>query len=81
MPWRHWQGMEAMQLGAKQSQLTATTRTCGDASIIDSRRPVLHSQHIPTFCNAERQHSSSTSTRESSSFTHWQHYDDCGYTA
>ena len=66
-----------MQLGAKQSQLTATTRTCGDASIIDSRRPVLHSQHIPTFCSAKRQHSSSRSTRESSSFTHWQHYDDC----
>ena len=78
---RHWQGVEAMQLGAKQSQLTASTGTSGFPSIIDSRRPVLHSQHIPTFCNAERQHSSSTSMRELSSFTRGQHYDDCGYTA
>ena len=72
----HWQGVEAMQLGAKQSQLTASTGTSGFPSIIDSRRPVLHSQHIPTFCSATRQHSSSRSARESSSLTHWQHYDD-----
>ena len=78
---RHWQGVEAMQLGAKQPQLTASTGTSGFPSIIDSRRPVLHSQHIPTFCNAERQHSSSTSMRELSYFTRGQHYDDCGYTA
>ena len=65
----------------EHTQLTATTGTSGDASLIDSRRPVLHSQHIPTFRNAERQHISSRFARELSFFTRWQHYDDCGYTA
>ena len=47
---------------------------CEDPS---PRRPFRDAQLIPTFCSAERQHTSSRSTRESSYLTRGQHYDDC----
>ena len=42
MLWRHWQAVGVMQLVAAHAQLTVTTGTCGDRSLVDSFRPEGH---------------------------------------
>ena len=61
----------------ERSQPAIPTRTFGEPQDLRSRRPFRDSQLIPTFCSAERQHTSSGSARESSYLTRGQHYDDC----
>ena len=48
----------------------------GEATCVWRAHHAQLSSWRPTFCSATRQHSSSRSARESSSLTHWQHYDD-----
>ena len=61
----------------ERSQPAIPTRTFGAPQDLRSRRPFRDSQLIPTFCSAERQHTSSGPARKSSYFPRGQYYDDC----